>query len=425
MTIGTSLQHSLASKHFTRLDTEISSLQSQIASGHADPRSSVDPVRALNMSATQDQKGLLEQFQMNLDVVDRRLTLSDTVLGEVGNILNRFSEMAIRGASASTADSEREAMRIEAEQLRNNLLLMARSRDDNGRSLFGGYQTMGDAFADDGSTVEYVGDTGRHALRVSENTLLATSLHGQEVFMEVDIVQPDGSSITRDVFSIVDDVLHTLGPGGGNRQVTASAQDDLRFKPTGAASEITMTIEGPSGSATITAPYMAGAPDALRNAINAVSATTGVSAAIDPTDPAALRLTGTGNITLSDLQMEGAGKRLNAQAHVTPMTGGIEGTSTVLAPAHLAVSAQIDAIKAAIYHIADQRAEVGAIQQVGQRHSTALDSRMEMVERALAGYKGLDIAKAVTELQALMMNREAAQQTYAKISGKTLFDFLG
>ncbi|MEC7964553.1 MAG: hypothetical protein VX201_14870, partial [Pseudomonadota bacterium] len=64
-------------------------------------------------------------------------------------------------------------------------------------------------------------------------------------------------------------------------------------------------------------------------------------------------------------------------------------------------------------------------QQVGERHRVGLDKRFEMVERALAGYEGLDIAKAVTELSAMMMNREAAQQTYAKISSRTLFDFLG
>ncbi|MDX1780304.1 MAG: flagellar hook-associated protein FlgL [Thalassovita sp.] len=424
MTIGTSLQHSLAQKHFTRLDTEISSLQSQIASGRADPRSSVDPVRALNMSAAQDQQGLLEQFSLNLATADRRLTLQDTMLGEVGSILNRFSEIAIRGATASVADSEREALRIEAVQLRDNLVRLAQSRDDTGRSLFGGYQTKGDAFFDDGTTVEYIGDTGRHTLRVSENTALATSLHGQETFMEVEFAGPSGTEF-RDVFSIVEDALSSLGPGGGTRQVTASAADELRFKPQGAAGEFAMTIEGPSGSATISAPYMASSPQALMDAVNAVSVTTGVTATIDPDDPSALRFSGAGDITLSNLDVQGGGGRASKLVTVTPLTGGTAGPSTLFSPEHLSTSAQIDAVKAAINHIADQRAEVGAIQQVGKRQGNALSNRLEMVERALAGYEGLDIAAAVTELQALMMNREAAQQTYAKVSGKTLFDFLG
>ncbi|CUH68546.1 Hook-filament junction protein [Thalassovita gelatinovora] len=424
MTIGTSLQHTLATKQFTRLDTEISSLQSQISSGETDPRASVDPVRALNISASQDQKGLLEQFEKNLETADQRLSLSDSVLEEVGNILERFSEIAIRGASASVSDSERDALRIEAVQLRDNFVLLAQSRDDTGKALFGGYQTQGDPFVDDGSNVEYVGDTGRHTLRVSDNALLPTSLHGDELFMQVEVEGANGTE-TRDVFSIIEDTLSTLAKGGGSRQTGVTVADDLRFKPGGAAAEITMTIEGPSGRATITAPYMAGAPDALLAAVNAVSATTGISAIIDPSDPAALRLSGVGDITLSDLQMEGGGARQDKEVTITPMTSGTEGNLTMLVPEELSSNAQISAIGAAINHIADKRAEVGSIQQSGERQASALDSRMEMVERALAGYQGLDIAAAVTELQALLLNREAAQQTYAKISSQTLFDFLG
>ncbi|MYM53727.1 flagellar hook-associated protein FlgL [Thalassovita mangrovi] len=424
MTIGTALHHTLAQKHFTRLDTEISSLQAQIASGEADPRASVDPVRALNMSAAQDQQALLEQFSLNLETIDRRLSLSDTTLEEVGNILERFSEIAIRGASASVSGDERAALLIEANELRDNLVQLAQSRDDNGRALFGGYQTKGDAFSDDGTNVEFIGDTGRHSLRVSENTMLATSLHGQEIFMEVEVPGADGSTETVDIFSIVEDTLNALSTGGGSRLDSVSAEDEMRFLPNGAAGEITMTIEGPSGTATITAPYMASSPEALRDAINAVSATTGISAVIDPSVPAALRLSG-GEMTLSDLQMEGGGDRSTKRVTVTPITGGVEGDNQVFIPESLSADAQIDAMAAAINHIADKRAEIGAIQQVGERQSSALDNRLEMVERALAGYEGIDIAAAITELQALMLNREAAQQTYTKISTQTLFDFIG
>ncbi len=423
MTIGTALHHTLAQKHFTRLDTDISSLQAQIASGEADPRASVDPVRALNMSAAQDQQALLEQFSLNLETIDRRLSLSDTTLEEVGNILERFSELAIRGATASVTDDERESMRIEAIELRNNLVQLAQSRDDNGRALFGGYQTKGDAFNVDGGNVEYIGDTGRHSLRVSENTMLPTSLHGQEIFMDIEIEGPGGPEV-RDIFSIVDDVLNSLTLGGGSRLDTVSASEELRFKPDGAAGPITMTIEGPSGTATISAPYMASSPQALLDAINAASATTGISAIIDPSDPTALRLSG-GEMSLSDLQIGGGGARDTKRVNVTPITGGVEGDGMVFIPESMTVGAQIDAIGAGINHIANMRAEMGAIQQVGERQSSALDNRLEMVERALAGYEGIDIAAAITELQALMLNREAAQQTYTKISTQTLFDFIG
>ena len=424
MTIGTSLHHQLASRQFSRLDAEISSLQGQIASGQADPRASVDPVRSLNISATKDQKALVTQFSENLVSADNRLTVSDTVLGEVGNVLNRFAEISIRGASASVSESERESLRIEAQELRDSLVSLARSRDSTGRALFGGYQTEGDPFVDDGTGVKYIGDTGRHALRVSENAMMASGLNGQEVFMEIPVETAEGIE-TKDIFSLVDDLIHSLTPGGGDRRGSVSGSDAMRLNMGSAIGEVSLTITGSAGSAEIKAPYMSGSMDAMIAAINAETANTGITALVDPDDATAIRLTGSGDITVEGLEVAGGNNRTNQQIMVTPLAGPDQDEPVVMVSSDMTSASMVAKLNDALFHIADRRGEIGALQQVGERHGTALNKRVEMVERALAGYEGLDIAKAVTELQALMMNREAAQQTYAKISVRTLFDFLG
>lgn len=424
MTIGTNLHHMLASRHFTRLDEDISDLQAEISSGKADPRASVDAVRSLNMSATRDQKAMVEQFTENLQQADARLTLSDTVMGEVGDVLGRLAEMSIRSASASVSESERSSLLIEAEELRGSLVQLAQSRDSTGRALFGGYQTDIDAFVDDGNSIRYVGDTGRHALRVSDNAMMATGLSGQEAFMEVQVTTDNGTE-TRDIFSIVDDIVHSLTIGGGDRQDSVSGPDELRLQLGNTVGQVGMTIEGPNGTATVSAPFMGGSQDAMMAAINAETATTGVTAIVDPDDPTAIRLTAAGDITLSELDIAGGNDRFSHNVVVTALQGEDAGRMTTVVAPDQTTKALIDTINSALYHVADTRAEIGALQQVGDRHMTGLDKRAEMVERALAGYEGLDIAAAVTELQAMMMNREAAQQTYAKISTRTLFDYLG
>lgn len=425
MTIGTSLHHLLATRHFTRLDTDISNLQAEIAKGKVDPRASVDPVRSLNISATQDQKAMVHQFTENLERADARLTMSDTVLDKVGKTLHRLSEISIRGASASVSPGERESLRIEAEQLRDSLFTTALSRDSTGRALFGGYKTDTKPFVqgDDGK-VMYVGDMGRHGLRVSENAMMSSGLNGQEAFMSVQAPGPSGTE-TRDVFSLVDDLVHTLTPGGGMRQHTVSGPNAMRLDLGGSVGQVGLTIEGPNGSANVTAPFMASSQDAMIAAINAETANTGVTAIVDPADSSAIRLTATGDIKISSLKVEGGHDEMDQMATVTPLDGPNKDKPVVMVPPDQTANAQIDKIKAALNHVSDARAEIGALQQVGERHRIGLDKRTEMVERALAGYEGLDIAAAVTELQAMMMNREAAQQTYAKISARTLFDFLG
>ena len=424
MTIGTSLHHQLASRHFTRLDTDISNLQAEIASGKADPRSSVDPVRALNMSATRDQKEMVEQFTLNLESADARLTLSDTVMGEVGNVLNRMAEIAIRGATGSVSESERESLRIEAVELRDSLVNLAQTRDSTGRALFGGYQTDIDPFVDDGDNVRYMGDAGRHSLRVSENAMMATGLNGQELFMDIQVNGPDGPE-TRDLFTIADDLVHSLTPGGGSRRDSVDGAASMRLQLGTSVGEVSLTIEGPSGSVDVSAPYMQASPDALIAAINAQTGVTGVTAIVDPANPNAIRLDAAGDMTLSKFGMAGSNDRDQHSMTVTKLSGHDVDQMTVMVSEDQTANALVGTLNSALYHVADRRAEIGALQQVGERHLTGLDKRAEMVERALAGYEGLDIAAAVTELQAMMMNREAAQQTYAKISTRTLFDFLG
>ncbi|MCG7572162.1 flagellar hook-associated protein FlgL [Phaeobacter sp. CNT1-3] len=424
MTIGTSLHHQLATRHFTRLDTDISNLQAEIAKGKADPRASVDPVRSLNMSATRDQSAMVEQFTENLERADARLTMGDTVLGTVGNTLNRLSEIAIRGATGSVSPSERESLRIEAVELRDSLVAMAQSRDSTGRALFGGYKTDRDPFIDGPNGVVYAGDSGRHALRVSENAMMASGLNGQEVFMEIEVPGANGPEV-RDLFSVVDDLIHTLTPGGGARRDTITGPDAMRLQLGATTGQVGLTIQGPNGEAEISAPFMASSQDALIAAINAETATTGVTAIVDPANPSAIRLDASGDITISKIDITAGNDRNDNMVQITPLAGDNADTPFVIVPPDETSNALIAKINSTLDHIADARGEIGALQQVGERHRVGLDKRFEMVQRALAGYEGLDIAAAVTELQAMMMSREAAQQTYAKISSRTLFDFLG
>jgi flagellar hook-associated protein 3 FlgL len=46
------------------------------------------------------------------------------------------------------------------------------------------------------------------------------------------------------------------------------------------------------------------------------------------------------------------------------------------------------------------------------------------VDQAVSGLEELDVAAAVTRLQSLLATQEAAQQTYVRIAGQSLFDYL-
>lgn len=420
MTVGTSLFTKINTSAFSRIDGKIADLQGKISSGVNDPRASADPVRAARLSVAKEQKQILERFDTNVKHVESRLDQTDSVLSEVTNIMQRMSEIAIRGASETVSNDERRTLRIEVEQLKDNLLDLANSKDDTGGSLFGGFRKKDAAFTQTLEGVNYSGDSGRHRLRVSESADLETGLDGVAVFMSV--ATEDGQ---KSAFEIVDDLLFTLSANAGDRETTASGLFDLNVSLDLGRKADTwgMTLTGPGGSATISAEVSAGGIEALIEEINAASGQTGITARLADNGNDLIMSSG-GEMSLSNMTTDPV--KRSTLAHVTPLdkTGNRVGETQQVVPPHLTNGFQVDTLKNAISHMADQRGAAGALGQVAIRHSQNIDDRMLIMETSRAELEDLDIAKAVTELQRLILNRDVSQQTFVKIAQQSLFDYI-
>ncbi|MGS4946805.1 flagellar hook-associated protein FlgL [Meridianimarinicoccus sp. RP-17] len=424
MTLGTSLFSTMSVRAFSRLNADISQLQTDISSGKNDPRASADPVRAMRLSVAQEQTASLDRFSSNLTRVGSRLDQSDATLAELNSIMHRFTEIALRGASASTVPAERETLRIEAAELRSAMIDLANGRDAMGRTLFGGFGTETAPFVDTPEGVQYAGDRGQHMLRVSESMTMPTGLDGGAVFMGV-----EGADGRRPVFDIIDDLMFSLRSDATSRRAEQTATGGLavRPQPTRDPETWSMTVTGPSGSAVVAAELAEGIPDPLLDAINAQSAATGVTAALHGDGQTLILSPVTGPadaVSVSDLHTEPDRRAVLAQGWSLDGAGLPAGTATDLIPQRLATTAQIDSIGAASSHFADQRAQVGALGDVAARQAAAIENRQVLLQQAVAGLEDLDIAKAVTELQSLLLTRDAAQQSFARISQNSLFDYL-
>jgi len=78
----------------------------------------------------------------------------------------------------------------------------------------------------------------------------------------------------------------------------------------------------------------------------------------------------------------------------------------------------------AVAHIAAQRAEVGALARLAEDHGQVLADRKLRIDQAVAGLEDLDVAAAITKLQQSLLTEQAAQQSFVKINGTSLFDYL-
>lgn len=411
MSIGTSFFHNVTTRNLSQVNERISDLQGQISSGVNDPRPSADPVRALRLSAAKEQEQALDRFSNNLERAGARLDQADTVLAEAGNVMRRMGELALRAASDTATATERDSIGTEVRALRDSLLGLANARDESGRALFGGYGTQTDPFRDGPEGVIYQGDGGQSRLQVSESISLPTGLSGDAVFAM--------GAVGGDVFAVIDDFLGSLvtesaAPRAG---ATGAGQLSLDLTLTRAPAVWTMTLEGPLGASTV--PFVAaeGAMSGAVEAINAQTAATGISAALDP-DTGGLILTAQGNVTVSDIARDP-----DADG-VLMVARDAAGEAQALVPAGRTRDAVIDRLRGASEHLIDQRTQLGALSADAVRQSDVIDNRKLAMSQAVSGLEDLDLASALTKLQQSLLTRDAAQQAYVRITQQSLFDFL-
>lgn len=167
--------------------SEMAKTQLQLATGEKNLTPSDDPVAATRILDLNQVIETTEQYQRNADFATSRLSLEETVLADVGNVLQRARELSVRAVNDSLSAGDRNAIAVE---IRNNidaLVQLANSKDANGEYLFSGYKTDTIPFSDDGSgNFSYAGDQGEKNLQIGARSHIRVGDSGVDVFMKVD-----------------------------------------------------------------------------------------------------------------------------------------------------------------------------------------------------------------------------------------------
>lgn len=428
MPISTKTFNEQAIRGISRLTEQANAFQEQIATGKKDLRPSNDPVAAARLSSVKEIEADLRRFTDNVGAAKVRLGLADTVLESVQNILIRVNELAIQGANSTNSQLDRQAIRAEVDQLRDSMIGLANTMDDRGQALFGGYVMRETPFAKSQTgAVSYAGDTGQTTVLASDGLMLTTAINGAEAFMRVPTAE--GPISVFDMFAGLSAALDTA-----DTAATALSVPDGRVRidvSTARAPQLhEITISGPLGSARISAELIAGSPDALVAAINGVSQTTGLVAEAEANGSGVfVTAQGGGTISFRDYQIESisvAASPLRAGMTITPVDAlnAPMGASRFLADADQAIGSAIGQLRSGIEHIGLQRAKVGAYYNAADIQSESLARKELLVAETRSGIEDADIAEVISKLQSLLVNRDAAQQVFAKLSQQSLFDYL-
>ena len=422
MSVSTKIFSDQMMTRFSQINEEVQLRQTKISTGRDITEASEKPIKAVKLSALEESLTQVGGFQRNVSTAQQRLSLGDTALTSANDILSQLRERSIAANTDTVSDDDIAAFRIEVSQMREALLGLANTRTSDGQALFGGYSTDIVPFVQDAAgRVQYHGDGGSQTLAASETMRLPSSVNGAEVFMQVET--DDGIFSIFDIVDSFDAALATRSSMTDSLSSGGVSSLSLSFSGDRVPRDVSFTLSGPEGAVTILArEVIGGSHERLLLEINDQSVNTGVTATIN-SDTGRLDLsTDNGEIIrLSGLQVEGV-----SLASLTPqftMTTDGESPKTMV-PEGQMLSRQLPKIVQAGLEMSLSRTTVGARMQRAEAQEEVLLTRSVAIETDVNKLGAADLEKIITELQTLLLTRDATRQAYSRIVQGSLFDFL-
>ena len=185
MKVSTSYFYDRSTLGITEAQGRLATVQAKLASGKQLVAPSEDPDRALAIERVNGAIASQEALRERLDTVRARIDAQETALGSASSILARIKELALRGVDDTLSPSNRDAIALEIELLREQMVTLANSRDDGGAYLFGGSAVGAPPFQGEGDAVSYQGDQTPGWLVNGSQQLLEFNRAGTAAFSRV------------------------------------------------------------------------------------------------------------------------------------------------------------------------------------------------------------------------------------------------
>ena len=376
-------------------------LQNQVALGLRVSSPADDPIASVHILELQRAQSESEQFAKNSALAQNRLSLEEQAMVDTGNVMTRVRELVIQAGNVGTlSNSDRESIATELAARLDELHDVANRQDGSGEYLFSGYSTKTKPFAGgEGSPISYIADQGNRQLQISSTQRVADSHNGFDVFM--DIPEGNGTFVTR---------VSSTNTGSGVIDIGSVVDrpswvpDDYTITFT-SATTYSVTDGATPANVVTTGNYTAGSPIQF----NGISVS--VTGAPASGDTFSVDRSETKDIFATIGEVVAA---LRAPA----------GNATANAKLSSGLTGSLQQLDQASDHFLGIRA------QVGVRLSTldSVDASREATDidlaSSLSDLRDLDYAQALTKMNQQLVGLQAAQLSYTKISGLSLFNYL-
>jgi flagellar hook-associated protein 3 FlgL len=378
--------------------SNLSQTQLQISTGRRILAPSDDPIGSTRILDIEQTLERVRQYRVNGDQVRAGLELEEGTLGRVTDLLQRVRELAVQGNNDTYNNDGRKALGTEVRARLEELTALANTRNANGEHIFAGFQDRVQPFVRDASgAVTYVGDQGQRLTQVGAGTTVAAGDPGSAVFMAVR--NGNGTFAT----------AHAAGNTGtgiiDNGSVTnlaAWVPDTYTIRFTSAT---TYEVRNSAAVLVTGGTYQSGTTIAF----NGIQTTlTG--------DPA------TGDqFTVRPSSHRSVFATFKSLADT--LINGTTGTAS-LAGFHNLMNRALGELDQSLAAVGEFRAAAGSRLAVIETQDGLHQDLLLQLESARSEIGDLDYAEAISRLNRQQIALEAAQQTYVRVAGLSLFNFL-
>lgn len=394
MRISTNTFYESATSRLGDLQATMARTQQQLSTGRRILTPADDPVASSQALDVTQAQAVNAQFSINRQNAKASLEQEDSTLASVTLLLQDVKVLTVNAGNATLSDADRSSLATALSGRVEELMGLANTRDGLGNYLFAGYQNASPAFTRTPAGAQYQGDQGQRFLQVGASRQLAMSDSGDAVFernRSVAVAAPTAAPLNTGTGAIANGSIANAALVNGHAyQVSFTSATTYDVFDTTAGGPALSTGNAYTSGQTITVGGMqfdiSGGP--LTGDTFSVASQSNQSVFAGLTDL----------ITL--LQTPGT----------AALTKG-------LALANGNVDQALDNVLTVRASVGSRLKELEALDYAG-------DDRDIQYQQTLSNLQDLDYVKAITTLSQQQFTLEAAQQSFIKIQGLSLFNFL-
>lgn len=422
MRISTSQIYDAGTLGIQRNQQGLYALQNQLSTGRRVLTPEDDPVAAAQALIVTQSKEMVGQQVENQGYARSQLGLVEGNLSSLTDMLLAVHERAYQSKNTGYSDNERRFIAGELQDRLNELISLANTDDGTGQYLFSGYQGATKPFAFDGSgTVQYFGDDGKRLLQVASSRQMPTNISGAELFMNIRSGNGtfataaggnSGGGINQGTATI--DAGSVTNPGLWSAAVNAHGSFRIEFSNGGGGLEY--QIYDASNTALLTTPasFVPGQAIALQKT-TAPPADFGAQVVVSGTPAAGDRFTVEPSTNQSLFQ--------TMQDLITALNTPVNAAFT-RAELDNQINVGLSNLDRALENLGRVRADVGSrLKELDFLKDRAADLDLQYAT-TLSGLQDLDYVEAISRFTQQQTQLEAAQKSFAQISGLSLFNIL-